>query len=37
VPSQEITAHFAHTPHDKKDFGFPCFHALPLDKVAFSP
>jgi hypothetical protein len=37
VPSQEITAHFAHTPHDEKDFGFPCFHALPLDKVAFSP
>jgi hypothetical protein len=35
VPSQEIIAHFAHTPHDKEDFGFPCFHALPLDKVEF--
>ena len=33
VPSQEITAHFAHTLHDEKDFGFLCFHALPLDKV----
>lgn len=33
VPSQEIIAHFAHTPCDEKDFGFPCFHALPLDKV----
>ena len=33
VPSQDITAHFAHTPHDEKEFGFPCFHALPLDKV----
>ena len=33
VPSKEITAHFAHTLHDEKDFGFPCFHALPLDKV----
>ena len=37
VPSQEITAHFAYTLHDEKDFGFPCFHALPLDKVTFSP
>lgn len=37
VPSQEIAAHFAHTLHDEKDFGFPCFHALPLDKVKFSP
>jgi hypothetical protein len=37
VPSQEITAHFAHTHHDEKDFGFPCFHALPLDKVTLSP
>jgi len=36
VSSQEITAHFAHTPHDEKDFGFPCFHALPLDKVTHS-
>jgi hypothetical protein len=35
VPSQEIIAHFAHTPHDRNDFGFPCFHALPLNKVAF--
>lgn len=33
VPSQEIIAHFAHTPYDKQAFGFPCFHALPLDKV----
>jgi hypothetical protein len=37
VPSQEITAHFAHTPHDEKDFGFSCFHALPLDRVTLSP
>ena len=36
VPSQEIAAHFAHTLHDEKDFGFPCFHALPLDKVTLS-
>lgn len=36
VPSQEITAHFAYTLHDEKDFGFPCFHALPLDKVTLS-
>jgi hypothetical protein len=36
VPSQEIIAHFAHTPHGKQDFGFPCFHALPLDKVTLS-
>jgi len=35
VLPQEVIAHFAHTPHDKKDFGFPCFHALPLDKVIF--
>jgi len=33
LPSQVITTHFAHTPHDKETFGFPCFHALPLDKV----
>lgn len=33
VPSQKITAHFAHTPYDREEFGFPCFHALPLDKV----
>lgn len=33
VPSHKITAHFAHTPYDRKEFGFPCFHALPLDKV----
>jgi hypothetical protein len=37
VLSQEVTGHFAHTPHDEKDFGFPCFHALPLDKVTVSP
>ena len=36
VPLQKIIAHFAHTPHDKQDFGFPCFHALPLDKVTLS-
>jgi hypothetical protein len=36
VPSQEIVAHFAHTPHDEQDFGFSCFHALPLDKVMLS-
>ena len=36
VPSQEIIAHFAHTLHNEKDFGFPCFHALPLDKVTFN-
>ena len=33
LPSQVITTHFVHTPHDKGAFGFPCFHALPLDKV----
>ena len=33
VPSHKITAHFAHTPYDRKEFGFSCFHALPLDKV----
>jgi len=33
VPSHKITAHFAHTPYNRKEFGFPCFHALPLDKV----
>jgi hypothetical protein len=33
VTLQEILAHFAHTPHDKETFGFPCFHALPLNKV----
>ena len=33
VPLREIIAHFAHTPHAMEDFGFPCFHALPLDKV----
>jgi hypothetical protein len=33
VPSQKIIAHFAHTPYDREEFGFPCFHALPLDKV----
>lgn len=37
VPSQEIIAHFAHTPQDDRDFGFPCFHALPLEKVTLSP
>lgn len=34
VPSHKITAHFAHTPYDTEEFGFPCFHALPLDKVS---
>lgn len=33
VTTQEIIAHFAYTPLDEGDFGFPCFHALPLDKV----
>jgi len=33
LPSQVITTHFVHTPHDKGAFGFPYFHALPLDKV----
>ena len=33
VTSQEIIAHFAYTPLEEEDFGFPCFHALPLDKV----
>ncbi|KAI9459243.1 hypothetical protein BJY52DRAFT_1223234 [Lactarius psammicola] len=33
VTSQEIVAHFAYTPLEEGDFGFPCFHALPLDKV----
>jgi len=33
VTSQEIVAHFAYTPLGEEDFGFPCFHALPLDKV----
>ncbi len=37
MPSQEITAHFTYTLHDEKDFRFSCFHALPLDKVTFSP
>jgi hypothetical protein len=35
VPSEKIISHFAHIPHDRKVFGFPCFHALPLDKVSF--
>jgi hypothetical protein len=33
VTTQEIIAHFAYTPLEEEDFGFPCFHALPLDKV----
>lgn len=37
VPLQEIDAHFAHTPQDEQDFGFPCFHALPLGKVILLP
>jgi hypothetical protein len=36
VPSQEVITHFAHTPQNKKDFGFPCFHALPLGKVTLT-
>lgn len=36
VPLQKIIAHFAHTPQDEQDFGFPCFHALPLGKVMLS-
>ncbi len=34
VTLQELIAHFAHTPHDSQTFGFPCFHALPLNKVS---
>ena len=34
VGSEEVIAHFAHTPHNRQEFGFSCFHALPLDKVA---
>ncbi len=37
VSSQEIIAHFAHTPQDEQDFGFPCFHVLLLGKVMLSP
>jgi hypothetical protein len=37
VSSQEIVAHFAHTPQNEQDFGFPCFHALPLGKVTLTP
>jgi len=33
VSSHKIRAHFAYTPYDRKEFGFSCFHALPLDKV----
>jgi hypothetical protein len=36
VTLQDIIAHFAYTPHDRTTFGFPCFHALPLNKVSFS-
>jgi hypothetical protein len=35
VMVQDIISHFAYTPHDGLDFGFPCFHALPLNKVSF--
>jgi hypothetical protein len=37
VPAREIIAHFAHTSQDEQDFGFPCFHALPLGKVTLLP
>ena len=33
VMMQKIVAHFACTPFSKQEFGFPCFHVLPLDKV----
>lgn len=36
VPVQDIIAHFAYTPHGGQEFGFPCFHALPLNKVSYS-
>lgn len=36
VTIQDVIAHFAHTPYDGLEFGFPCFHALPLNKVSFS-
>ena len=37
VMVQDVIAHFAYTPHDGGQvFGFPCFHALPLNKVSFS-
>jgi hypothetical protein len=32
VTVQDIIAHFAYTPHSGLEFGFPCFHALPLNK-----
>jgi hypothetical protein len=37
VAAQDIFAHFAHSPHNEQTFGFPCFHALPLDKVLSTP
>lgn len=33
VTTQDIIAHFAYTPLEDEVFDFPCFHALPLDKV----
>ena len=36
VTVQDVIAHFAYIPHDGLEFGFPCFHALPLNKVSFS-
>jgi hypothetical protein len=33
VAVQDVIAHFAYTPHNGLEFGFPCFHALPLNKV----
>lgn len=36
VTVQDVIAHFAYTPHDGLEFGFPCFHALPLNKVFIS-
>ena len=35
VMVRDVIAHFTYTPHDGLEFGFPCFHALPLDKVLF--
>ena len=33
VTSEEIIAYFTHTSHNRQEFGFLCFHTLPLDKV----
>lgn len=36
VTAQDVIGHFAYTPHGENEFKFPCFHALPLNKVSFS-